>query len=272
MPTVTSKDHTTIAYTKQGSGPALILVDGALCYRAFGPSPALAAKLQDHFTVYTYDRRGRGESGNTKPYAPEREIEDLAALIEVAGGHARLFGQSSGAMLALAAAAQLGSKVTAVALYEPPLIVDGSRDPMPADFLQRTQDHINSGRPGEAVKMFMRFVGMPGLMVAVMPLMPMWKKIEAIAPTLPYDYAFVAPFQLGQPLPEDRWQTLTTPVLVGVGSKSPKWMHSTNHSLAAALPNAKPVVLPGQTHMVKADVLAPVLSQFFTAPVPAARS
>lgn len=270
MPTVTSKDHTTIAYTKQGSGPALILVDGALCYRAFGPSQELAAKLQDRFTVYTYDRRGRGESGDTQPYAPEREIEDIAALIEVAGGHAMLFGQSSGAMIALEAAAKLGTKVTKVALYEPPLIVDGSREPAAADLVERTERYINDNRPGEAVKLFMRFVGTPNLMVAIMPLMPMWKQLLNTAPTLPYDYAFVNPFQQGKSLPKGRWATLKAPALVAVGSKSPTWMQNANKALTAALPNAKRQSLDGQTHMVKSDALVPVLTEFFAAPSHAA--
>ena len=128
MPTVISKDGTPIAFERSGSGPALILVDGALCYRAFGPMPQLAALLARDFTVYTYDRRGRGESGLTAPFAVEREVEDIAALLEEAGGAACVYGISSGAALALEAANR-SPGIRKLALYEAPFIVDGSRPP-----------------------------------------------------------------------------------------------------------------------------------------------
>src|SRR5512147_3063214 len=120
MGKVISKDGTQIAYSKQGAGPALILVDGAICYRGFGPMPALAELLAPHFTVYTYDRRGRGESSNGKPFAVEREVEDLDALIQQAGGSAYVYGISSGACLAMEAALKLGPKIAKLAMYEAP--------------------------------------------------------------------------------------------------------------------------------------------------------
>ena len=134
MSTVRSADGTTIAYTRAGQGPPLILVDGALCSRSFGPMPKLAEQLAPHFTVYTYDRRGRGASSDTKPYAPDREVEDLEALVAVAGDTVYVHGTSSGAALALEAAKHIRS-IARLALYEPPFIVDGSRAPMPEDWL-----------------------------------------------------------------------------------------------------------------------------------------
>src|SRR5262245_54767576 len=141
MPTVQSKDGTTIAYDRAGNGPALILVDGAMCYRAFGPSRDLAPRLTQWFTVYIYDRRGRGESGDTQPYSTDREVEDLEALIGVAGGHAMLYGVSSGAALALDTASKVRG-VDKLILYEAPFIVDDSREPLTSDYWGRISDAV----------------------------------------------------------------------------------------------------------------------------------
>ena len=190
MSTVTSADGTTIAFTRAGQGPPLILVDGALCSRSFGPMPKLAAQLTPHFTVYTYDRRGRGASGDTPPYAPDREVDDLEALAAMAsdqhGGPVFLHGTSSGAALALEAAKRIPA-IAKLAVYEPPFIVDGSRSPIPDDYLTELNRLVADGRRGDAVKMFMRFVGTPAIFTAVMPLTPVWPKLKAVAPTLPYD-------------------------------------------------------------------------------------
>ncbi|HZO17491.1 MAG TPA: alpha/beta hydrolase, partial [Gemmatimonadaceae bacterium] len=164
MPRVTSKDGTSIAFDRVGSGPPLILVDGALCYRAFGPMGPLAQALASHFTVYTYDRRGRGESGNGRPYAVEREIEDLNALVREAGGSVYAYGASSGGALALEAAKR-GVAITKVAVYEPPYITDDSIAPVPDDYVSRLSAHVAAGRPGDAVKSFMRTVGTPGFFI-----------------------------------------------------------------------------------------------------------
>jgi pimeloyl-ACP methyl ester carboxylesterase len=168
MNTVRSADGTTISCTRAGQGPPLILVDGALCSRSFGPMPKLAEQLAPHFTVYTYDRRGRGESGDTRPYEPDREIEDLEALIALAGDTVYLHGTSSGAALALEAAKRIRS-VARLAVYEPPFIVDASRPPLPDDYLSQLNGLVADGRRGDAVKMFMRFVGTPAAFTAIMP-------------------------------------------------------------------------------------------------------
>src|SRR5712671_2337797 len=256
--TVTSHDGTIIAYSQVGQGPVIILVDGALCYRAFGPSKALAAHLSPHFTVITYDRRGRGESGDTQPYAIEREVEDLAALVEAAGGTAYVAGQSSGAALAIEAANRLPG-ITKLAVYEAPFVVDDTGKPVTQAFLARLKELVAQDRCTEAVKLFMKQVGTPGFMVAIMPLMPMWSKLKAVAHTLPYDISTVVDYGAGQPLPRTLGASITAPTLVSEGRKSPTRMRHSMQALAHTLPNANYRTLAGQTHMVKAEALAPVL-------------
>ncbi|NUW37364.1 alpha/beta hydrolase [Nonomuraea sp. SMC257] len=268
MNKVVSSDGTTIAYSRVGQGPSVVLVDGAMCHRAFGPNPALAEALARDFTVYTYDRRGRGDSGDAPPAAgaaidPRREIDDLAALVEEAGGDVRLYGVSSGAALALAAA-DAGVPVAKLAVYEPPFIVDRSRPPIPADYQERLRELVAAGRRSEAVRYFMRSgVGMPAVMVAMMRLMPAWSGLKAVAHTLAYDAAFVTAYERGEPLPAGSWAGVTVPTLVIDGGKSPAWMRNGVRSLAETLPAARHRTLEGQTHMVKPAALAPVLTEFF---------
>src|SRR5512141_1694880 len=149
MNTVTSKAGTKIAYDKKGDGPALILVDGALCYRGFGPMPGLAELLAPNFTVYTYDRRGRGESSNGKPFSVQREVEDIEALIDAAGGSAFVYGISSGACLALEAALKLGNKVSRLAMYEPPYNGDKAAMQQWKDYRKQLDQAIAEGRRGD---------------------------------------------------------------------------------------------------------------------------
>lgn len=257
-----SKDGTPIAYECTGSGPALILVDGACCHRAFGPTGALAPLLASRYTVFRYDRRGRGESGDTKPYAVEREIEDLAALVGEAGGSPFVCGVSSGAALALEAAAR-GVGVTKLAMYEAPYIVDDSRPPLAENYRRQLTDGIESDRRGDVVKVFMKAVGVPAFGIAMMRLLPAWSKLKAIAHTIPYDATLMSDTQGGKPLPAKRWATTNTPTLVIVGGKSPVWMQNGMQALADALPNARHYTLKGQTHIVKAKALAPLLAEFF---------
>lgn len=262
MATVTSADGTIIAFDRVGSGPALILVDGALCHRRFGPSAALAKQLADRFTVFTYDRRGRGESGNTLPFSPAREVEDLAALIAAAGGSAVVCGVSSGGALALEAA-NSGLPITRVVVYEAPLIVDAARTPIGEDYLAHLKTLIADDRRGEAVRWFMKAVQVPAIFVALMRLMPSWKQMKAVAPTLVHDVSLVEPYWRGRPLPKDRWSSVKVPTLIIDGGKSPAWMRNAQRALAAVVPHAETRTLPGQTHMVNAKVLAPALADFF---------
>jgi pimeloyl-ACP methyl ester carboxylesterase len=263
MKKVVSKDGVSIAFDRLGTGPALILVDGALCYRASGPSGPLAALLAKSFTILTYDRRGRGDSSDTTAYAVEREVEDIEALINEAGGSAFVYGISSGAALALEAANH-GLNIKKLVLYEAPFIVDDSRTPIPNDFLARLNGLLAADRRGDAVKLFMKLVGVPGIFIALMRFMPAWSKLKGVAHTLPYDIALVQDNQRGKPLPTKQWASATTPTLVMAGGKSPAWMRHGMQALAGVLPNAKLRTLEGQTHMVSPKALAPALVEFFS--------
>jgi pimeloyl-ACP methyl ester carboxylesterase len=263
MNTVTSKDGTTIAFDRSGAGPAIILVGGALQHRAIDPSTArLAELLAPNFTVYHYDRRGRGDSGDTAPYAVEREIEDIDALIQEAGGSAFVFGMSSGAVLALHAVAA-GLAITMLALYEPPFMVDDSRSRLPVDYRERLTELLAAGRRGDAVEFFMtEAVGVSGETVASMRGAPFWSAFEAVAHTLPYDDAIMGDTTSGEPLPAKWWAAVTIPTLVVDGGASPAWARNAVTALVDALPNAQRRTLEGQTHQVDPEVLAPGLVEF----------
>ena len=261
MNTVYSNDGTKIAYDRSGQGPVVILVDGALCYRGMGQSGQLAELLAPHFTVFTYDRRGRGGSGDTAPYAVEREVEDIAALLSEAGGSAFIWGISSGAVLALEAASRL-SGIKKLALYEAPFIVDDSGSTPRPDWV-RIAAAAAANRRSDAVKCFLKSVGVPTLFTVVLPLMPMWSKLKAIAHTLPYDGAIMGDYQRGKPLPTERWASVRAATLVMGGGESPEWMHQGNRSLASVLPNARYLTIEAQTHVLRPKAHAPILVEFF---------
>jgi pimeloyl-ACP methyl ester carboxylesterase len=263
MGKVTSKDGTKIAYEKQGAGLAVILVDGALCYRSFGPLSHLAELLAPHFTVFTYDRRGRGESGNSEPYALEREVEDIDALVKAAGGSAFVYGISSGACLALEAAMQLGPRIGKLALYEPPYNSEEGARPAWREYREKLAELLADGRRGDAVALFMQFVGTPADMIGGMRQAPMWPMFEAVAPTLPFDAAAIGADRIA---PVKRAASLTVPVLVmdgGANLAVMPFMHATASVLAKAIPHAQHRTLEGQTHDVSAEVLTPLLVEFF---------
>jgi pimeloyl-ACP methyl ester carboxylesterase len=262
MSSVQSQDGTTIAFERSGEGPPVILVDGALCYREVGWSRKLAKRLSERCTVITYDRRGRGESDDVPPHAPEREVEDLAALIEVAGGSAGLYAVSSGGALALEAAAR-GLEVRKLVLYEIPFSVDDARRQAAASYTKQLEALIAEDRHGDAVKLFLRHVGLPGAVIALMRLLPTWSKLTAIAHTLAYDDASINAIEALIQAASERWAAMTTPTLALVGGKSPAWMHTGMQTVAAALPNARFHVLEGQTHNVKPKAHAPLLTNFF---------
>jgi pimeloyl-ACP methyl ester carboxylesterase len=265
---VTSKDGTTIAYERSGTGPALILVDGALCSRAFGPSPKLAPLLARHFTIYAYDRRGRGQSADTHPYSPAREVEDIAALVEAAGGSAFLLGLSSGGALALEAAAS-GLAVNKVVAYEPPYVDDGGQRGG-AGHQRQLERLLEEGNRGGAVKYFMKdMVGAPAPIVVMLRLMPwIWRKLEAVAHTLPYDAAVMTAFRI----PRARFASIGVPALVMNGTKTDPRLRQAALTVAGTIPAAQYRELAGQTHNVKADVLAPAVVEFLTAPAATASS
>jgi pimeloyl-ACP methyl ester carboxylesterase len=265
MDTVTSADGTTIAFDRYGSGPAVILVGGAFQHRAIDPGTVeLARLLSVDRTVYHYDRRGRGDSGpGPTSHSPEREIDDLAALIEHAGGTAALYGMSSGSALALDAAARRPS-VNAVAVYEPPFVVDGSRKPIPEDLQPRLERLVLTDQRDGAVELFLvEAVGVPRNAIADLQQSAGWLVMEDVAHTLAYDVALLEDAVTGGPLPPHRWAAVTVPVLVLDGGASPPWMASAADALADVLPNARRQTLPDQTHDVDAAVLAPALRAFF---------
>ena len=261
MNTVTSKDGTTIAFDRSGEGPPLVVVGGALSTRE--AADPLAGLLAPSFTVYAFDRRGRGDSGDTPPYAVEREVEDIQALVEEAGGSAFAFGHSSGGALALDAATHtLG--IAKLALYEPPFIVDASRPRLPNDSIERLTELASTGRRGDAVEYFMvTVVGVPPDAVAPMKDAPFWPAMEAVAHTLPYDMRVMDDHLSGTPLPSDRWGWVTIPTLVIDGGASPPWVGNAAQGLVDVLPDARRQTIEGQTHAVDPTLLAPVLEEFF---------
>lgn len=265
MNAVTSKDGTPIAFERSGSGPALILVDGALCSRALGPAPKLAPLLARHFSVYMYDRRGRGMSGNRGPYSPAREVEDIAALVEHAGGSASLVGLSSGGALALEAAAS-GVRVENVVAYEPPY-VDANGGNGGGAHRGELERLVAQGQRGAAVKYFMKdMVGMPAALVVMMRLMPwIWSKLEVVAHTLPYDAAVMTDFRI----PRARLATIRVPVVVMAGEKTDRRLREAALAVAQSVPGARHRELAGQTHNVKPAALAAAVADALIVSIPA---
>lgn len=257
MQSVTSKDGTLITFEQLGQGDAVILVSGGSVDRL--SNAPLASLLAEHFTVFNYDRRGRGASGDTAPYAVEREIEDIDAVISAAGGSAFLFGSSSGAALALEAAAS-GLAIKKLALWEPPYIVDDSRPRPPADSATTFRELVSAGRRGDAVEFFMAtVVGLPAEFVAQAHSQPWWAAQEALAHTLAYDATIMGDYSL----PIQRVASVNTPTLVLAGGADFSWMRDTAEALVSVVPGAQIQFLEGQGHNVAPDVLAPAVRDFF---------
>ena len=269
MDTIESSDGTAIALDRLGQGPPIILVGGAFSWRRWKGFVELADLLSERFTVVNYDRRGRGDSGDTKPYAVEREFEDLQAMISAAGGSASVWGLSSGGILALEAA-RAGVRIDEIAAYEPPFIVDSTDGLPPDDFVPHLSALVDHDRRSDAVKYFMaRVMGMPSLIPSLMSLWPpMWSKLKATAHTLPYEAALIDRYVRGRPIDDGYWASVATPTLIVSGEKSPEKLRKGAAAIAAALPNAEHYPLVGVSHNVKMSALAPVLVDFFT---PAAR-
>jgi pimeloyl-ACP methyl ester carboxylesterase len=260
MEKVNSADGTSIAFQRVGSGPALILIGGAFCdHRARAAGLPLAAGLADRFSVFCYDRRGRGESDDTAPYASAREVEDLAALIGVAGGSAHVYGHSSGALLAIEGAAA-GLPITKLSLYEPPIVMGEGREPLPSDLVERLSELAQQGRRSEAAELFLtRAVAVPPPAIAQMKGGPVWPALEALAHTLQYD----ARLAQDPAAVIARARLVKQSALVIAGERSPTWMRSGVEKLAAAMPAARHVSMAGQTHDVDARLLAPLLLDYF---------
>ena len=259
MDTVISRDGTVLAYDRLGDGPPVVLISGGSVDRS--SNAGLAEQLADRHTVYNYDRRGRGDSGDTPPYAIEREVEDIAAVIEAAGGSAHLYGSSSGAGLGMHAAAA-GLSVVKLALWEPPYSVNGRPD-LPDDTASVYRELVESGRRGDAAEYFMaRVVGMPPEFVAQARQAPWWPQQEAMAHTLAYDATIMGDYTL----PTEVAKAITVPTLIVVGGASFGFMAETADALARLIPDAEWATLEGQAHNVDPAALAVVLERFFALP------
>ena len=258
MKKVTSKDDTSIVFDRSGKGPAVVLVGGILGDRS--QQAPLAALLTEHFTVFNYDRRGHGESADTPPYAVEREIEDIEALIKEAGGSAYVYGTSGCAVLALEAAAHgLAPRMKKLAVWEPPYIVDDSRPAVPRDYKAQLTELLASGRRGDMVELFFtKAVGLPVEFVAQMRQAPFWSAQEALAHTLINNAAIMGDFSL----PAERMATVKVRTLVIDGGETP-WLSHAAQAVADVLPNAQRHTLKGQPHNVAPEAIAPVLIEFF---------
>lgn len=261
--TVKSADGTSIAFSTYGEGTPIIIVAGATAYRATQALDAQIGEImQDEFKVYSYDRRGRGESGDTAPYAVEREIEDLAALIEDAGGSAILAGISSGGVLALHAA-QAGLPVTKLALFEPPFVVDDGRPARSDDYVEKLDAFVAEGRRDAAVELFMTdAVNLPAEYLDGMKQSPFWPGLEQIAHTIAYDGRIMGMTMRGDALPADAWSSVDVPVLVMYGNGTEPWLQAGSRALAELLPTATLQPVDGAQHDVAADVWSAAVREF----------
>jgi pimeloyl-ACP methyl ester carboxylesterase len=257
---VTSKDGTRIAYEVLGQGPPLVFVAGALGSRSISFARKMRAELAQSFTVYDYDRRGRGESGDTQPYSVAREIEDLAAVVELAGGAPLVCGTSSGAALALEAAAA-GIPMRLLVAHEPPYAVGEAAASFDRDYTKNVTRLVAEGRREEAVKYFMRTVGVPGFFVWLMRFMSFWKDAVAAAHTLPYDAAVINDFDL----PEARLSAIRVPTVVLVGGSTPPRLRTAADAVARVVPGAIERVVPKQNHGIKPAALRRALSELVAA-------
>lgn len=259
MGKVISKDGTSIGYSKTGKGLPLIMVDGAMCSRAFGPTIKMAPMLEEHFTVITYDRRGRNESGDTKPYSTEREVEDLEALVNEAGGPVYMVGFSSGAALTLRAAAKK-LNIKKQLLYEAPYVMNmGGHNP-PADAEEQFKKLIAADKRGGAVKYFMKdLIGMPAFVPAIMSITPVWSKLKGVAHTLPYDAAVMGDYTI----PNNLAAGVTIPTLVVGGEKSPIQLRNAVQALNKVIPGSQLKMLKGEDHNVSAKAIVPVMVDYF---------
>jgi len=256
MDTIASADGTVIAFDQYGGGPPVIMTVGAFNTRA--QTEPLARALAPRFTALNYDRRGRGDSGDTAPYAVEREIDDIAALIAQAGGSAAVFGHSSGATLALKAAGS-GLPITRLVLYEPPFNTDDSDPLLPAGFAAELAGLVSAGRRGDAVELYQtQAVGIPQEVVAQLRHAPFRPGLEAIAHTLAYDAAIIG----DRSMPAGLLATVTVPALVITGEQSPPFLRNAAQAAAETMPNGRLAGLPGQTHDLNPDATAPVIAEF----------
>jgi pimeloyl-ACP methyl ester carboxylesterase len=258
METTTSRDRTLIAYDVHGDGPPLVYITGATCSRTFLPVVRDSKIFASAFRIVTYDRRGRGASGDTPPWSVAREVEDIEALIEALGGEAFLYGHSSGAVLAMHAALKLGPKVRGVMMYDAPWVYDAAERQEYAVLRAQVELLLDKGRKATATRRFLTGIGMPRWFITLLPLLPGWRTMVELAPTLRYDLALTAdlpPLQLAA--------EMRVPTHILVGERSPSQLHEVARALAGAVPGATLTTVPKQDHMVAARSLLPVLIERF---------
>jgi pimeloyl-ACP methyl ester carboxylesterase len=257
MDTTTSRDGTPIAYDVRGDGPPLVYITGATCFRTFLPVVRDAKTFASAFRVVTYDRRGRGDSGDHSPWTLDREVEDIDAIIDTLGGRANLYGHSSGGVLAMHAAHQLESKVNHVVLYDAPWVHDTTERDEYAVLRAKVEQLLAQGKHANATRQFLTGIGMPRGFVALLPLMPRWRTMVNLAPTLRYDLALTADLP-----PLEIAAGLRVPTHILVGERSPQELHHVARALARVVPGATLNTVAKQDHMVSAKALLPLLSDF----------
>ncbi|WP_280445601.1 alpha/beta fold hydrolase [Nocardia brasiliensis] len=260
MSTAISADGTRLAYDVVGEGPALVYVTGATCFRKFRPVVDDVKAFSKEFTVYTYDRRGRGDSTDTAPYEVQREVDDIEAMIDAAGGNAFVYGHSSGAVLTLEAALRLPHKVDRAVIYDASYVHDAAERDSYAELARKVESLLQRGENSGAVKEFLREIGMPRPFVALLPLFPGWSTMKALAPTLTYDIALTADVP-----PLDRLGGIKVPLHIVAGAKSPAGLHDVARQLADTIPTSTLRILEGQNHMVSTKALLPILRGFLRA-------
>lgn len=256
MQTLTAPDGTTIAHQVTGSGPALVLVVGAFCDSS--STADLTALLADSFTVHEYDRRGRGASGDTAPWTPQREVEDLTAVIAATGDTPAVYGHSSGGAIALEAAAA-GVPMRALVVYEPPYTAAEDGSGGSGDLLEQVRGLVAAGDADGAVAAFIGATGAPPEVVAAMRTSPGWPRMTELAPTLVYDLALTD----GGRVPAERLARVAVPTVALAGGASPPWAAQAARAIAAAVPGARQSVVPGQHHGIPGEAIAPVLRELF---------
>lgn len=255
---VTSKDGTTIAYEITGHGEVVILVLGALNSGKSGSR--LARLLSSHFTVISYDRRGRGKSTDTEPYSPQRELEDIESLIDAVEGPVYLYGHSSGSAIVLKAGSKLHKQVKKIAIYEAPYSINDEETKTATEYYGKLKKLLRDGRKGDAVTLFIRSVGVSDKQIQAIKRMPMWKGLEAMAPTLAYDSEVMGE---GHSLPVTLLKSIKIPALIMHGGAGSDQMRDAALAISKYIPNAKILTIAGQTHGVSPKALAPVLKEFF---------
>lgn len=257
---VTSKDGTKIAYDLLGSGPVLIFITGAICHRNFKPVMDDAKCFSREFTVINYDRRGRGDSENNLPYAKDKEVEDIEALINSVEGKVFLYGHSSGAVLALEAALRLKNKIDKIFIYDPSYVHDTAQKNEYGQLVETVNSLITKKDYSGALRSFLTGIGMPKFFIFLLPLFPGWKKLKALAPTLAYDMDMTKDTP-----PLERLREISLPIKIAYGQKSPESIQSVSNSISKVISSSSLIEVEGQDHMITPKVLLPMFKDFFIA-------